>query len=74
MSSLAALSLSMVLLLTAFPLISIGTTNGSTSTWWLGLIALGAGGLIPPVRRFLAAPQPEPPATAAGMCDDCRVS
>jgi hypothetical protein len=74
MSSLAVLSLSMALLLAAFPLISIGTTRGSTPLWGLGLIALAAGGLIPPVGRFLAAREPEPPPTGAGMCDDCRVS
>ena len=74
MSSLAALSLSMVLLLAAFPLISYGTTQGPSSLWQVGLVALVIGGVIPPARRFLAARRPEPPATKAGMCEDCRVS
>ncbi|HEY0872863.1 MAG TPA: hypothetical protein VGD94_05275 [Vicinamibacterales bacterium] len=74
MSRLAVLSLSMVLLLAAFPLISLGTTRDSPLLWWLGLIALAVGGLIPPARRFLAAREPEPPPTRAGLCDDCRVS
>ena len=73
MSSLAALSLSMVLL-AAFPLISYGTTQGASVLWQLGLVALVVGGVIPPARRFLAPKRPEPPATRAGMCDDCRVS
>lgn len=74
MSRLAALSLSMVLLLVAFPLISIGTTRGPDVVWWLGLGALAFGGLIPPARRFLAAGEPEPPPTRAGLADDERVS
>ncbi len=74
MSRLAALSLSMALLLAAFPLISFGTTRDEAAFWWLGLLALLVGGLIPPARRFLAARQPEPAPTKAGMCDDCRIS
>lgn len=50
---LAYLSTSFVLLLAAFPLISIGTTSGSPLFWGLGLGALGIGGLIPPVQRLL---------------------
>jgi hypothetical protein len=73
MSALGSLSLSMALMLAAFPLVSIGTTQGSPFVWWLGLLALGVGGLIPPVWRFLAAPQPEPPPTRASMADDERV-
>ena len=74
MSNLVALSLSMVLLLTAFPLISYGTTQGAAWLWQLGLVALGVGGVIPPAGRFLAATPPEPSATKTGMPDDCRVS
>lgn len=73
MSVLASLSLSMVLLLVALPLISVGTTQGSPFLWWLGLLALGVGGLIPPVWRFLAEPQPEPPPTRTSIADDERV-
>jgi hypothetical protein len=70
MSGLAALSVSMVLMLAAFPLISIGTTQGPDLLWWLGLGALSLGGLIPPAGRFLAAGQPEPSPTRAGQADD----
>lgn len=73
MSRLAALSLSMLLLLAAFPLISIGTTQGPSLLWWLGVGALVLGGLIPPAARFLVPSQPEPPATRAGMAEDDRV-
>ena len=74
MSTLAALTLSMALLLAAFPLISYGTTQGPSWLWQAGLVSLVVGGLIPPAGRVLAAKQPEPPATKAGMPDDCRVS
>ncbi len=70
---LVALSLSMLLLLVAFPLISFGTTQGPPLLWWLGLLALVVGGLIPPAARFLAAGQQKPRTTRAGMADDERV-
>ena len=47
------LSISFILLLAAFPLISIGMTTGPRFLWWLGLIALTIGGLIPPLQRIL---------------------
>ena len=74
MSSLVALTFSMVLLLAAFPLISYGTTHGPSWLWHAGLVVLVVGGAIPPARRFLEARRPEPPATRAGLPDDCRVS
>lgn len=49
---LAYLSASLVLLLAAIPLISIGTSRGIPLIWSLGLGALGVGGLIPPVQRL----------------------
>ena len=54
MSQLATLGISLLLFLAALPLISIGITRGPPVLWWLGLIALGAGGLIPPAQRFLS--------------------
>lgn len=73
MSNLVALSVSMVLLLAAFPVISYGTTHGTAWLWQVGIAALVVGGVIPPAGRFLAAEPPDPP-TKAGMPDDCRVS
>lgn len=58
---LAYLSVSLVLLVAAFPLISIGTTTGPRPLWWLGLFALGCGGLIPPLQRLLLGPPPTTP-------------
>lgn len=43
---LAYLSLSFLLLVAAFPLISIGMTTGPDLLWWLGLLSLTCGGLI----------------------------
>jgi hypothetical protein len=55
---LAYLSTSSVLFLISLPLISIGTTGGPRLLLWIGLAALCAGGLIPPVQRLLFAPKP----------------
>lgn len=55
---LAYLSISFVLLIAAFPLISIGQTSGPNLLWWIGLLALGCGGLIPPLQRLLLGPPP----------------
>ncbi|HMN41854.1 MAG TPA: hypothetical protein PKE29_13500 [Phycisphaerales bacterium] len=55
---LAYLSASLVLLVVAFPLISIGATHGPKALWWIGLLALGCGGLIPPLQRLLLGPPP----------------
>ena len=61
-------------MLAAFSLIGVGTTWGPGLLWWLGLGALSLGGLVPPVGRFLAAREPEPPPTRAGVAADDRVS
>jgi hypothetical protein len=72
MSRLVALSVSLALLLAAFPLVSLGTTGGNPMLWWLGLGCLLIGGLIPPARRFMASGQPKPPPSPVGACDDAR--
>lgn len=77
MNKLTLLSVSLILLLAAFPLISLGTTGGSPALWWLGLGALVLGGLIPPATRFTARPAPAtvpPPPRSVGLERDCRVS
>ncbi|HWJ87890.1 MAG TPA: hypothetical protein VNS12_07460 [Pelagibacterium sp.] len=51
------LSTSFVLLLGSFPLISIGTTEGPEFLWWLGLLALSVGAMIPPAQRLLFPPK-----------------
>lgn len=52
MSKTAALGIAFVLLLVAFPLISIGTWQGIAALWWLGLALLLIGGLLPPISRY----------------------
>ncbi|QDY70367.1 hypothetical protein [Qingshengfaniella alkalisoli] len=51
------LSVSFLLLLASFPLISIGTTKGPTYLWWLGLVALLVGAMIPPAQRLFFPPK-----------------
>jgi len=70
---LAYLSLSLILLIVAFPLISIGTTTGPRPLWWFGLLALACGGLIPPLQRLLLGP-PASATTSASQVDDMQPS
>ncbi len=53
----AYLSLSFVLLLVSYPLISWGTTRGPDVLWWLGLVMLVLGAMIPPAQRLLFPPK-----------------
>ncbi len=74
MSRNAARNLSLLLMLAAFPLISVGTTNGRPVVWWIGLACLAVGALIPPAMRFLPEPaKPEPPPRPTDLGDSCRV-
>ena len=57
MSRSVARNLSLLLMLAAFPLVSVGTTGDRPIVWWLGLASLALGALIPPVMRFV--PQEE---------------
>lgn len=75
MSRFAARNLSLVLMLAAFPLISIGTTGGRPVLWWIGLASLAVGALIPPVMRYLPEEKKdkEPPPCATDLGDSSRV-
>ena len=74
MSRAAARNISLLLMLAAFPLISVGTTNGSSLAWWIGLASLGLGALIPPVMRYLPAEEKEEqPPKSTDLGDSCRV-
>lgn len=53
MSLFAARNISLVLMLIAFPLISVGTVQGRPLLWGIGLASLTLGALMPPVMRFL---------------------
>ena len=50
---LKAETLALVLLLAAFPITSWGTTAGSSLVWWLGLLTLVAGGVLPVLTRYM---------------------
>ncbi|HEX3407439.1 MAG TPA: hypothetical protein VHS81_09395 [Caulobacteraceae bacterium] len=43
----------LILLFLAFPVVSWGATGGKAVVWWLGLLCLIAGGLLPIVTRFM---------------------
>lgn len=75
MSRFAARNVSLLLMLAAFPLISVGTTRGQPVLWWLGLACLIMGALIPPVMRYLpeAEKEEEPHKMATDLGDSCRV-
>ena len=45
--------LALLLLFAAFPIISIGTTGGSNLVWWMGLLSLVAGGVLPILTRYM---------------------
>ena len=46
-------TLAFVLLLAAFPITSLGTTAANDLVWWIGLISLVAGGLVPVITRYM---------------------
>lgn len=45
--------LALVLLCAAFPIISFGATGGAILVWWIGLLSLIVGGLLPVWTRFM---------------------
>lgn len=73
-SAALSLSTSLVLMLAAFPILSIGSMNGSTWQMLLGLILLALGGMIPLIRRFVNRKEPPGEPDHAGMPEDVRVS
>lgn len=52
MSRLALLAIALGLFLVGLPLVSIGSMTDAAWLWWLGLLAIAAGGLIPPLTRL----------------------
>lgn len=73
-SAVLSLTTSLVLMLSAYPILSIGSMNGSTWQMLLGLILLSLGGLIPLIRRHVNRKQPPGEPDHAGMPEDVRVS
>jgi len=50
---LKAESLAMLLLFAAFPITSWGTTGGNRLVWWIGLLSVVAGGVLPVMTRYM---------------------
>jgi len=45
--------LALLLLFAAFPIISFGTTSGKALVWWVGLLSLVLGGVLPVWTRYM---------------------
>ena len=45
--------LALVLLFAGFPIISFGATGSYALLWWIGLVSLVVGGLLPISTRFM---------------------
>ena len=45
--------LALLLLFAAFPIVSLGATAGSGLVWWVGLISLILGGVLPVWTRYM---------------------
>jgi hypothetical protein len=50
---LKAETLALLLLFAAFPIISFGTTGGGSLVWWIGLLGLVVGGVLPVWTRYM---------------------
>ncbi len=50
---LKAECLAMLLLFAAFPISSFGTTGDNSLVWWIGLVTLVAGGVLPIMTRYM---------------------
>jgi hypothetical protein len=50
---LKAESLALLLLFAAFPITSWGTTGSHRWVWWIGLVSLVVGGLLPVITRYM---------------------
>lgn len=65
-------TLSFVLLILAFPIISLGATQGSAPLWLAGLLAVVLGGVLPIWTRFMDHSTDKP--TDMGLEFDDRTS
>jgi len=72
MDKLVTETVALLLLFAAFPLVSLGATGGLAAVWWLGLLCLIAGGLLPVVTRYMDHSQDK--TTDIGMEFDERTS
>lgn len=74
MNKLVVESGALLLLFAAFPLISLGSTAGTTSVWWFGLISLIIGACLPVMTRFVGRKDVADKAGDVGMEFDERTS
>lgn len=65
-------TLSFVLLLAAFPVISVGATHGNSPVWWVGFLVFVMASLLPVWTRFMDHSRDKP--RDAGMEFDDRTS
>ena len=52
-TKLKAETLALLLLCAAFPIVSWGTVSDNQFVWWIGLLSLVAGGVLPIVTRYM---------------------
>jgi hypothetical protein len=50
---LKAETVALLLLFAAFPITSWGTVGGNRLVWWIGLLSLVAGGVLPVLTRYM---------------------
>lgn len=50
---LKAETLALLLLFAVFPITSWGTMGGNQLVWWIGLVSLVAGGMLPIMTRYM---------------------
>jgi hypothetical protein len=74
MRTLVTEGVALLLLIAAFPLISLGTAEGTRVLWGLGLACLVAGGLLPIATRFFGHGKEPDKARDCGMEYDDRTS
>jgi len=43
----------LLLLIAAFPITSWGTVGGNQLVWWIGLLSLIVGGVLPIITRYM---------------------
>jgi hypothetical protein len=70
MSRSWVLGIAFLLLLAAFPLISLGTTRENDVLWLAGLAMIVLGMLVPPVARYAVPEEDDDKGSAGGDVDD----
>ena len=53
MDETTLLEISLVLMVVPLPLVLYGVLEGISLLWWVGIVLMVVGGLIPPVTRYV---------------------